>query len=111
MWPKGYFDPFFLPLFGPRMATFGALSVWQMAQTGLPGSLHRFPNLVPTLSTQNRPPGPICVAKRLFKDNFGSFLAPVVGCVKKSEPQNLTIYLWFPTVLGPQDSEFFSKKI
>ena len=33
-----------------------------------------------------------------------------LGCVKKNEPKNLIFYLWFPIVLGPQDSEFFSQK-
>ena len=37
---------------------------------------------------------------------YGSLL----GCVKKSEPQNLIFYLWFPIVLGPQDSEFVFQK-
>ena len=37
-------------------------------------------------------------------------MAWTVGCVKKSEPENLIFYLWFPIVLGPQDSEFFFPK-
>ena len=32
-------------------------------------------------------------------------------CVKKSKPQNVIFYLWFPIVMGPPDSDFYSKKV
>ena len=97
----------FWPLFGPRRATFGTFLVWQMAQAGLPRCLHWCYNLVPALPTKNRPPGPICVAKRLFLANFCSFLAPVgphlgqFGCGKWPKLVGLDAFIGVPTLFHP----------
>ena len=74
----------FWPLFGPRRATFETFWVWQMAQTGLYGCLHRCSNLVPPLPTQNLPSWLIFVAKWLFLAYFGPFLIPVGPHLKPS---------------------------
>ena len=63
----------FLAYFGPHIATFGTFWVWQMAKTDPPVCPYWCSNLVPPLPIQNRPSGPICVAKRLFLAYFGPF--------------------------------------
>ena len=62
--------------------------------TGLSGCLYWCSNLVPPLSIQNRPSGPICVGKRLFLPIFAPFGPPrttfetfqVLQLVQTSQP-------------------------
>ena len=106
VWPKGDFS-LFCPIFGHGRATFWTFLVLQMAQTGLSGCLYWCSKLVPPLPAQNRPSGPICVAKMLFLAYFSPFLAPVgphlghSGSSKWAKLINLDVLSVVPTSFQP----------
>ena len=78
-----------------------------MTQIDLSAFLHWCFNLVPPLSTQNKPSGPICVAKRVFLAYFGPSLVPVgphLGHSGSSKWQKLVcldVFIDVPTSFCP----------